>query len=97
LQYIREQAQSSDAIATTSLAAFIYRDFYKQEWTEITSAGALEAVRIGAERTWIVYTFPPVLKAVYPEVWQAIQEDFMTVRRFDGTVGQGEIYVALSK
>jgi hypothetical protein len=75
------------------LATFAYAEFYQTGWQEIRTLDSLDAVRSPAERTWLVYTFPPEVQSVYPEIMDSIESDFGIVAAFPGTVGSGTIFV----
>lgn len=42
---------------------------------------------------WVLYTFPMHLRAVRPDLWDALERDFEVLRRFPGTVGDGAVVV----
>jgi hypothetical protein len=94
--FVESEKAPGDSIVTVGLASFVYHDFYQMDWREAESLEALNAIRQGAERTWLVYTFPPVLQSVYPEIMASIQQDFEILRRFPGSVGSGTIIVSRS-
>jgi 4-amino-4-deoxy-L-arabinose transferase-like glycosyltransferase len=96
LAYVEHNRAPGDAVVTVSLTALPYRELYQTGWTEVTSRQALDAVRAQADRTWLLYTFPAVLEAVYPDVMASIQSDFSVVKQFNGTVGEGAILVAVA-
>jgi mannosyltransferase len=93
MQYIESVKQAGDQVVTVSLTAFIYQDFYKTDWKPVTTLDALNEVRTQASRTWVVYTFQPVLESVYPQIMQSIQKDFEILKVFPGTVENGTIFV----
>ncbi|MCG3207751.1 MAG: hypothetical protein FOGNACKC_01351 [Anaerolineae bacterium] len=96
LDLVEAERQPGDAIVTVGLATFTYQNFYQTDWREIETLDALNAVRAQATRTWLVYTFPPEVQSVYPEIMASIQHDFKVRQEFYGTVGSGTIFVCLS-
>jgi mannosyltransferase len=96
LEFVISNSEPGDAIATAGLATFTYQNLYKVNWKSVDSLEALNAVRAGAKRTWLLYTFPTHMAAVYPDIMAAIQSDFGIVKRFPGTVGDGTVFVARS-
>jgi 4-amino-4-deoxy-L-arabinose transferase-like glycosyltransferase len=92
-QFVEASRRPGDAVAVAGLATFTYRNYYATVWSDVSVAAALDGLRARAARTWIVYTFPPVLEAVNPDIAASVQRDFELVRQFPGTVGGGTIYV----
>jgi len=93
LDFVTSQSRPGDVVVTTGLATFTYQSLYKVNWESIESLEALNKIRADAKRTWLVFTFPTHMAAVYPEVMFTIQTDFELVRRFPGTVGDGTLFV----
>lgn len=92
-RFIEANAGSGDAIVTVDLTTFIYDRFYEAGWEDVASLETLDQVRAGADTTWLVYTFPPVLKAIHPDIMESIQRDFVVVKTFRGTVANGTVFV----
>jgi mannosyltransferase len=93
LNFINSNSQPGDTIVTVGLATFTYQNLYKVKWKSVESVEALDAVRAVTKRTWLIYTFPTHMAAVYPDIMTAIRSDFEFVKRFPGTVGDGTIFV----
>jgi hypothetical protein len=96
LEFVEMERRPGDSVGTIGLASFTYTYFYETDWTEVDSIEALNEIRQGAERTWLVYTFSTHVAAVYPETLEVIREEFDVVRELWGTLGDGTIYVCLS-
>lgn len=95
ISFIRENRQAGDEVVTIGPVAIPYRDYYQENWQAITSQEELEQVQNRARRTWIVYGFPSVVNSLYPEVTASMASNFRVIKVFPGTVGDGEIIVAL--
>lgn len=95
--YIENNLQSGDAVATVDLAAYVYQNLYHANWVNVTSLDSLNQIRQESKRTWIIYTFPTVLESVYPDIMQSIQKDFTLEKKFSSTVGDGEIFIYRSE
>jgi hypothetical protein len=93
LDFIVMNEEPGDMVLTAGAAAFPYSTLYKTSWEKVESAAQLRTVRATAHRTWVVYTLPDHMQAVYPELLSMIQSDFVPVRRFSGSLSGGEIYV----
>jgi hypothetical protein len=93
MRLIDEQRQPDEPVVVVGLSAFAYRSYYKRDWQAIATYADLESVRSLGKRTWLVYTLPIYLKSRYPEVWNAVQTEFVPVRVFRGTLSEGEVVV----
>lgn len=96
LAFVESNRLPGDRVATVGLARFTYQHFYNTGWENIDSLQDLQRMRSTSPRMWLVYTFPPEVRSVYPEVMQAIEKEFELVRQFPGTVGAGAIFVCRS-
>jgi hypothetical protein len=93
LTFIDSHRRPGDAVVTVGLASYPYGMFYRTGWPRADTVDALNAIRVGARRTWIVYTLPVHVENTYPELMAAIREEFTVVRTFAGTLHGGAIYV----
>jgi uncharacterized membrane protein len=93
LVFVEANRAAGDAVATVGLASLPYRQFYKTNWDSVDSVESLERLRTRAQRTWLVYTLPMHLDAVYPELMAHVRREFQTIRIFPGTLSGGAIVV----
>jgi hypothetical protein len=93
LDYVYDNLKPGDSVATVILTDFIYEEFYKSNWDAIETLEELNSIRDTSLRTWIIYTFPPVVEAMLPDVMEKIQDDFLFIEKFGGTVSNGEVYI----
>ncbi len=93
LRFVEANRVPGDSVVTVGLATFPYQRFYKVDWDSVESVEALEQVRSRAQRTWVVYTLPLHLEAVYPDLMARIRREFRVVRVFPGTLSGGAIVV----
>jgi len=93
LNFVEGQIAPGDAVATVGLAGFTYEKLYRKNWPAVQTLAQLDAIRANSPRTWLVYTFPPEVRAVYPEIMSSVDRDFQTVRVFPGSVGSGNVFV----
>ncbi len=96
LKYVQSEMADGDAITTVGLAGFTYEKLYRKPWPGIETLAQLNAIRAHASRTWLIYTFPPEARAVYPDIMTLVDRDFRTLRVFPGSVGSGAIFVCRS-
>jgi len=93
LAYIEAARQPGDAVVVAGITAYAYKDFYPTDWTAVETAQALDEVQGQAARTWLLYTFPPHLQALYPDVLARVEQEFEVVEQFPGTLNGGDIFV----
>jgi hypothetical protein len=96
LDFVEAQKSSGDVVVTVGLASFPYTSFYKVDWRPVESLDTLKAIRSHARRTWLLYTIPPQLESVHPEIMASIGRDFKVVKAFYGTLGNGTVFVCRS-
>lgn len=97
LGFLEKIASPDDHIVVVNLSTFPYRDYYQQDWTDVETADELREITARPGSTWLIYTFPEVLGSVYPEIMKLIQEEFILVKEFPGTVQSGTVYVMKSR
>jgi 4-amino-4-deoxy-L-arabinose transferase-like glycosyltransferase len=93
LNFLNNNLMPGDSVVTVFLTEFVYQDFYKTDWEAVDSFEELNAIRDRSNRTWLIYTFPPVIEAIHPELMTSIQREFNLVEQFGGTVSNGTVYV----
>ncbi len=96
LAFVEASREPGDRVVTVGLATYPYQRLYKVDWEAAETVEALNEIRSRARRTWVLYTFPPVLEAVHPEIMASIRRDFHVVKRFNGTLGGGTVFVCRS-
>jgi len=96
LAFVESKKEPGDTIVTVGLATFPYKYFYKVDWQTVDTLEALDAIRARSKRTWLLYTLPPVMHSVYPEIMASIGRDFGVVKQFHGTLREGVIVVGRS-
>ena len=96
LDFVQENRAANDVVVTVSVAAYPYTKLYLTDWHTVTSVNDLDALENSSNPIWLVYTFPPVLELVYPDLMKSIQNDFTIVKVFPGTVEGGDIIVCKS-
>lgn len=82
-----------DAVVTAGPAARIVQEEYGRDWPKVATADELADVRRHAARTWLVHSFPIHLRARRPDVARMLDDDFVLVGRFAGTLGGGDVLV----
>lgn len=93
LAYLEEQRQAGEPVVAVGLASVPYRRYYAPHLEQVATLEQLESVRARGRATWLLYTFPIYMKAHHPDILAAIENDFIVVKEFPGTVGDGTIYL----
>lgn len=96
LRYVESNRQPGDTVVLVGLAAPTFQGMFQTDWQEAGSAADLEEIRSQSSRTWVVYTFAPVLASVSPDIMHSLQQEFSVIKEFHGTVRGGEIIVSRS-
>jgi hypothetical protein len=96
LKFIDANKKPGDTIAMVGLVAFDYRNLYARDWQEVETVEELDSIRSHSKHTWLLYSFPTHVAAVYPEIMREIKKDFQIVKKFPGTIGDGSIFVSRS-
>jgi len=93
LNFVQSEMADADAVTTVGLAGFTYEKLYRKPWPSVQTLAELNTIRSRSSRTWLIYTFPPEVRAVYPEIMAVVEHEFRTVRVFPGSVGSGDVFV----
>jgi hypothetical protein len=94
IAFVEAQRAVGEPVVATGLAGFPCVRYYGREWTWATTREQLDAARVPGRATWLVYASPIYMRSRQPEIWNAVEREFETVRVFRGTMGEGEIYVS---
>ncbi len=96
LAYAREQAAPNDVIASVGYLASGYRAYYGPDLAFPESAQALEALHGPGHRVWLLYSFTRDMRRHFPGIRDYIEEELEIHRVFPGTLGDGNVYLAVS-
>jgi len=96
LKFIEANKKPGDTVAMVGLVAFGYKNLYRRDWQEVETVNELDFIRSHSKHTWLLYSFPTHVVAVYPEIMREIKKDFHIVKKFPGTIGDGSIFVSRS-
>jgi hypothetical protein len=95
LAFVDSQHTGREPVLTVGLTVFPYEQFYRTGWTEVTTESQLRQILSRGRRTWLVYTFPIHFRSRYPEVARLVDREFVSVRSFPATVGDGDVHVVV--
>jgi hypothetical protein len=94
--FVEGNRAPGDAVVTLGLATFSYQKYLQTSWEEAPTLEALNVIRLRSKRTWVVYTFPPHMREVYPAIMSSLHRDFKVLKKFQGTLKNGAIVVCRS-
>ncbi|HEX7071728.1 MAG TPA: hypothetical protein VF190_13020, partial [Rhodothermales bacterium] len=95
--FVHARQSDGDAVLTAGMASFALREYLHEDWTSVETPEQLSAHLGNGRRTWFVYSFPPYMEAMYPEVFSRLTSDFRVVEEFHGTLGGGTVFVCLAE
>lgn len=96
LEYLETTARPGEPIVAVGLARFPYTAYFGKTWVEVEDVETLNTIRNHHPRTWLVYTLPIQLEAIYPEIMTSIENDFQIMAEYPGTLRGGTVYVCLA-
>lgn len=96
MRFVQHRRQPGELIATAGVVAIPYQRYYGQPWPRLETSAQVDNVLAGEHGTWLLYAMPDSIRTSEPELWHEIASKFSLVRRFGGTLGGGDIYVAHS-
>lgn len=92
--YVERLRTANEPVIALSLAAHAYSEYYAPTWPAASTSSQLAALLNRSNGSaFVVYTLPEELRAFHPDLWNAVNADFDTVKIFPGTLGGGEVYV----
>jgi hypothetical protein len=94
-QFVERERGTADAVRTIDMTAFPMRAYLGAAWDSVATIDDLRAAEAGHARTFVIYTFPTRLEAIKPDVWERLRTHYRTAAVFQGSVGGGEIVVAV--
>ena len=97
IDLIEAQKQADDTVITLGIADFPFNKYYRKDWENVETLAEFEQLRATTKRTWLVYTLPVQAQSAYPDILQRLDEDYIIVDTFYGTLNGGEVVVCLEK
>jgi 4-amino-4-deoxy-L-arabinose transferase-like glycosyltransferase len=97
MQFVEQQRQGSEQIATAGVVTTPYQRYYGRPWPRAETRQQLDELMNGEQGTWLLYAMPASIRSSQPELWADIDGKFTLVRKFGGTLGGGDIYVSRSR
>jgi hypothetical protein len=79
-------------VAVLNATRYAYLEYYGKPWTRVANGDELTVLRASGEPVWLVYTFPRYLELEAPAVMETIRLECGGAAKFDGTVGDGDVF-----
>jgi 4-amino-4-deoxy-L-arabinose transferase-like glycosyltransferase len=94
-EFIESERRTGDEVLVLDIAAEVYQlRGWAPTWRRTTSLDVVTDVERSAGRTWIVYTLPARVRAIWPGLFEHLTSArYLPVRVFPASVGGGEIHV----
>jgi hypothetical protein len=93
MHYVETNKVLGDAVIAVGLAEFPYKEYYRTDWSVARNVEEFNAIRSGAQRTWVVFTMPMHLQAYFPAIMETTKAEFSMMKSFPGTLGDGTVFV----
>jgi hypothetical protein len=97
--FVERARGPDDRVATVGLARVAYHDYLAPSWTPVETMQSLKSLSHGksSTRTWVVVAFPDHMRKHYPEIDAELARSYTMLRRFKGTLSEGDILVYQTK
>jgi hypothetical protein len=97
MRFVEDQQREKEQVVTAGVVTTAFQRYYGRSWPLVETRAQLDAVLSQDHGTWLIYAMPIPIRTIQPDLWEAIQTRFTTVRVFPGTLSGGEIFVCKSK
>jgi mannosyltransferase len=91
--YALSARAAGEPVLTVGLATFPYQEYYGGGFTAVDSREDLERELAGGRGALVITTFPIYLRSRRPDLARALEQRGREVRRFPGSVGDGDVIV----
>ncbi len=92
--WLDDNVPAGETVLTAGVSAWPFQEYVPRSFVEIEDGnGALVEELRRSGRVWFVYVFPRYLESTHPRLHAALGSDCEPQAKFDGTLGDGDIYV----
>jgi len=91
--FVRGQLAPGDTVVGLHVTGRVYNQYYAPGWPEVSSVQELQRHQSARGNTWVLYTLPNYIRAVMPDLFRVVEEQYELVKVFPGTLGDGDIIV----
>jgi mannosyltransferase len=91
--FVNASRRAGDVVVTVGVATIPFGMYFSDGWPSAGTAGEVNQLRRTGKRTWLLYTLPVEMASAHADVLALLDREFTLVRRFDGTLNGGTIFV----
>jgi hypothetical protein len=91
--FVETAKRPGDDVATMGLAVLPFSRYYAPHWHIVDSVEELRGLGTDGGSTWLVYAYSGAMKEHYAGALATLESEFELVRRFPGTLGDGDVFV----
>jgi hypothetical protein len=91
--FVNASRRPGDVVVTVGVARIPFGMYFSDGWQSAGTAGEVNQLRRTNKRTWLLYTLPVEMASAHADVLALLDREFTLVRRFDGTLNGGTIFV----
>jgi 4-amino-4-deoxy-L-arabinose transferase-like glycosyltransferase len=91
--FVNASRRPGDAVVTVGVATIPFGMYFSDGWQSAATAGEVDELRRTNHRTWLLYTLPVEMASAHADVLKLLDSEFTLIRRFDGTLNGGTIFV----
>jgi hypothetical protein len=95
-EYISSHRVPGDAVVCAGYTFKPFHDYLGMDCQKAVTSNELDELEKEHERTWLIYTLPVPFQANSPDLWNKVQNDYISITKFRGTVGGGDIVIMLN-
>jgi mannosyltransferase len=93
--FVEASRGRDDAVVSVGVARWPMNRYYAPQWSIAESLPELQRIMSEHPRTWLVFTLRVAMESEHPDVLALLRRDFQLQRVFNGSLGDGAIYVYL--
>ncbi|HET6680160.1 MAG TPA: glycosyltransferase family 39 protein [Gemmatimonadaceae bacterium] len=93
--FVDAARRPGDTVIALDLVHGITSGYLGRDWPGASSRSEMESLESRDARTWALYTFPIRLRASHPAIFDLLEREYTSARRFDATVGGGDVVVMM--
>lgn len=96
LHFVEKQHVDGEPIVTVGLTTYVYREYYRRRWEDVTSLEEFQKVRSRGRRVWVLYTLEGYIQSRTPDLMKTLRAECAVAGVFRGTVGNGDVKVCVA-
>ncbi|HEX7481312.1 MAG TPA: glycosyltransferase family 39 protein [Polyangiales bacterium] len=93
MHYVQANRKPGEVVLTTGLTVLPYQRYYRTDFVPVETLAELDHALSTSRGAYVLHTLPTFLEARVPELTQALAQRGREVKRFRGSVGDGDVIV----